>query len=118
MSLSSNCIKHLRSTRWNCVCYNNTSPQTVLCDVLSIPASNISQVDSLVTLSAISVISILALQVYTLLSEVIIGLKLSCRLVPEEEDVMTEVPSYLVHCIVGSTTRCGTTITVHVRVYD
>ena len=87
--------------------------------ILTIPASNISQVDSLVTLSAISVISILALQVYTLLSEVIIGLKLSCRLVSEEEDVMTEVPSYyLVHCIVGSTTRCGTTITLHVRVYD
>ena len=83
--------------------------------ILYIPASNISQVDSLVTLSAIS---ILALQVYTLLSEVIIGLKFRSRLVPEEENVMTEVPSYLVHCIVDSTTRCGTTITLHVRVYD
>ena len=99
------------------ITFTSLTQCTMRC-ILSIPASNISQVDSLVTLSAISVISILALQVYTLLSEVIIGLKFRSRLVPEEEDVMTEVPSYLVHCIVGSTTRCGTTITLHVRVYD
>ena len=71
------------------------------CDL---PASNISQEASLVTV-LISMILILALQVYSLLSDIIRGLKWSCRLVPEEEVAMTVAPSCLVHCIVGSTTR-------------